>query len=103
MGELVRLEVEDGVGIIRLDRPPMNAINDQLTRDLGEAAEEAAARDDVGAVVIWGGEEIFAAGGDVKMMLPMSPGEGKPMIANLQEGFNPGEERPRVAIASVNG
>ncbi len=42
MGEFVRLEVEDGVGTIRLDRPPMNALDDALTRDLADVAGEAA-------------------------------------------------------------
>jgi enoyl-CoA hydratase len=103
MGDLVRLEVEDGVATIRLDRPPMNAINDELTRELSEAAGEASAREDVGAVVIWGGEKIFAAGADVKMMLPMTPREAKPMIATLQEVFNQVEEIPKVTIAAING
>jgi len=103
MGDLVRLDIEDGVATIRLDRPPMNAINDELTRELSEAAGEASAREDVGAVVIWGGEKIFAAGADVKMMLPMSPREAKPMIATLQEVFNQVEEIPKVTIAAING
>jgi len=103
MGELVRLEVEDGVATIRLDRPPMNAINDDVTRDLREAATEASLREDVGAVVLWGGEKVFAAGADVKMMLSMSPREAKPMIANLQDVFNLVEEIPKVTIAAVNG
>jgi enoyl-CoA hydratase/carnithine racemase len=103
MGELVRLEVEDGVATIRLDRPPMNAINEELTRDLHEAGAEAAIRDDVGAVVIWGGEKIFAAGADVKMMLPMSPQEVKPMITALQDTYNFIEEIPKVIIAAING
>ncbi|TMK84667.1 MAG: enoyl-CoA hydratase/isomerase family protein [Actinobacteria bacterium] len=103
MGEFVRLEVEDGVGTIRLDRPKMNAINEELTRELGEAAEEAARRDDVGAVVVWGGPEVFAAGADVKMMLPMGPLEVKPMITGLQEVFNLVEEIPKVTIAAING
>jgi enoyl-CoA hydratase/carnithine racemase len=103
MGEFVRLEVEDGVGTIRLDRPKMNAINDELTRDLAEAAREAAERDDVGAVVIWGGERIFAAGADVSMMIDMTPREAKPMIAALQDTFNQVEEIPKVTIAAING
>jgi enoyl-CoA hydratase len=103
MGELVRLDVEEGVATIRLDRPPMNAINDQLTLELREAATEVSLRDDVRAVVIWGGEKIFAAGADVKMMLPMSPLQVKPMIATLQEAFNLVEEIPKVTIAAING
>jgi enoyl-CoA hydratase/carnithine racemase len=103
MGELVRLEVEDGVATIRLERPPMNAIDQALTRDLQDAATEATLRDDVGAVVVWGGEKIFAAGADVKMMLTMTPREVKPMIAGLQEVFNLVEEIPKVTIAAING
>ena len=103
MGKLVRLEVEDGVGTIRLDRPPMNAINEELTRELGDAAEEAATREDVGAVVIWGVEKIFAAGADVKAMLPMSPLEVKPFVSRLQEVFHQVEEIPKVTIAAING
>jgi enoyl-CoA hydratase/carnithine racemase len=103
MGEVVRLEVAEGVGTIRLDRPPMNAIDDHLTSELASAAGEAAARDDVRAVVIWGGEKVFAAGADIRMMAEMSPLEVKPMIANLQDVFNLVEEIPKVTIAAING
>ena len=65
MGELVRLEVSDGVGTIRLDRPKMNAISAQLQTELAECALEASARDDVAAVVVYGGERVFAAGADI--------------------------------------
>ena len=103
MGELVRLEVENGVGTVRLDRPPMNAIDEALTADLHAAALEAGRRDDVGAVVLYGGEKVFAAGADVKMMAPMGPAEVRPMIQNLQEVFNAVEDIPKVVIAAVTG
>jgi cyclohexa-1,5-dienecarbonyl-CoA hydratase len=103
VGEFVRLEVEDGIGTIRLDRPPMNAINEDLTRDLQDAATEATRRDDVGAVVLYGGEKVFAAGADVKMMADMGPGEVRPMIMGLQEVFNTVEDIPKVTIAAVTG
>src|SRR5215831_433656 len=103
MGDVVRLEVEEGVGTIRLDRPPMNAIDTEVTRGLAAAAEEATNRTDVGAVVIWGGEKLFAAGADVKEMLPMTPREVTPMIANLQEVFHAVEEIPKVTIAAITG
>src|SRR5262249_23626282 len=78
-------------------------INEALAADLAAAATEAAAREDVGAVVLWGGESVFAAGADVKMMAPMSPKEVKPMISALQEGFNLVEELPKAVIAAING
>ena len=103
MGELVRLEVEDGVGTIRLDRPPMNAINQELTTDLAAVATEATTRDDVRAVVLYGGDRVFAAGADVMMMAPMTPAEIKAMITSLQEVFNLVEEIPKVTIAAITG
>jgi cyclohexa-1,5-dienecarbonyl-CoA hydratase len=103
VGELVRLEVEEDVGTIRLDRPPMNAIDEALTADLYAAVLEAGRRDDVGAVVLYGGEKVFAAGADVKMMAPMGPAEVRPMIQNLQEVFNAVEDIPKVVIAAVTG
>jgi enoyl-CoA hydratase/carnithine racemase len=103
MASLVHLEVDDGVATIRLDRPPLNAINEELTRDLLTAAAEAARRDDVGAVVITGGGSVFAAGADVKMMIDMTPADVKPMIAGLQDAFSFVEEIPKVTIASING
>ena len=50
MAEFVRLEVDDGVGTIRLDRPPMNALNAQVQEEIRAAATEATERDDVAVV-----------------------------------------------------
>ena len=66
--EFVTLQVEDGIGTIRLDRPKMNAINEQLHMEVRAAAMEAEKRDDVRAVVLYGGERVFAAGADIKAM-----------------------------------
>src|SRR5271157_2597875 len=68
MGEFVTLEVADGIGTIRLNRPPVNALNDQLTAELADAARAAAASDEVRAVIIYGGEKVFAGGADIKQM-----------------------------------
>ncbi len=103
MGELVTLRAEDGVATIRVDRPPMNAIDRRVSSELRESAAEAGERDDVGAVVLWGGEKVFAAGADVKMMAGLSPAQVKPVIASMQDAFNAVEEIPKVVIAAING
>ena len=72
MSEFVNLEVADGIGTIRLNRPPVNALNDQLTGELAEAARAAAGSDEVRAVIIYGGEKVFAAGADIKEMAEAS-------------------------------
>src|SRR3954469_18284158 len=55
---------DDGVAIVRLDRPKMNALSVALLRQLAAAAAELT-DDPPGAVVVWGGERIFAAGADI--------------------------------------
>src|SRR5919197_659750 len=72
MADYVRLEVADGVATIRLDRPPMNALNKQVQEEIRAAAHEAAERADVRAVVVYGGAKVFAAGADIKEMADMS-------------------------------
>src|SRR2546430_10369749 len=70
MGEFVRLEVDDGVGVIRIDRPPANAIDLQVGVELREEIREAEERSDVGALVLWGGPKLFSAGADINAMGP---------------------------------
>jgi enoyl-CoA hydratase/carnithine racemase len=70
--EFVSIDVTDGVAVLRLDRPKMNAISVQVQADLREAAAELTERDDVRSVVVWGGERVFAAGNDVKEMADLT-------------------------------
>jgi hypothetical protein len=61
MGELVLVERrDDGVAIVTLNNPKVNALSQALLVELRAAAEEMIA-DPPGAVVITGGERIFAA------------------------------------------
>lgn len=105
MSDVVRLEVDEasGVGTIRLDRPKMNAINDEVTEGLAACARDATFNDKVKAVVVWGGEKIFAAGADIKMMTERTPAEMMNRMAGLQSVFSMIEEIPKVTIAAVNG
>jgi len=66
MPELVRVEIEDRVATIRLDRPPMNAINSTIQEQLRAAADQVTQDENVRAVIVYGGEKVFAAGADVK-------------------------------------
>jgi enoyl-CoA hydratase len=103
MGELVALTVSDGVATIRIDRPPMNAIDLQVMEELHAAAREAGEREDAGAVVLWGGDRVFAAGADVKMLARLRPDEVRSMIRAMQEAYDAVEAIPKVVVAAVNG
>lgn len=101
--EFVRLEVADGVGTIRLDRPKMNAISLQVQDELTLAAAEATERKDVRAVVVWGGERVFAAGNDVKEMSTMSYTDMVDRVEALQGAVNAIARIPKPVVAAVNG
>ena len=103
METFVRLEVDDGVGIVRLDRPPANALSHDMGVQLGTAFSEAAARDDVGAVVVWGGERLFAAGADIKEMAGFGPEEIRPVVGALADAIDALEAMPKISIAAVTG
>jgi enoyl-CoA hydratase/carnithine racemase len=101
--EFVTLQVEDGVGTVRLDRPKMNAIDEQLHMEVRAAALEASERDDVRAVVLYGGERVFAAGADIKAMSQL---DGASMTAwgrELQDSFRTVARVPKPVIAAVTG
>jgi len=103
MGEFVRLEVEDGVGTIRLDRPKMNAISSQVRAELHEAADEATGRADVRAVVLYGGERVFAAGADIKEMESISYADMVAWGTQLQDTFKALARIPKPVVAAVTG
>ncbi|MEU6114734.1 enoyl-CoA hydratase-related protein [Streptomyces sp. NPDC047117] len=99
----VNFEVADGVGTIRLDRPPMNALDTATQDRLRELAAEATRRDDVRAVVIWGGEKVFAAGADIKEMQVMDHAAMVARSRALQDSFTAVARIPKPVVAAVTG
>lgn len=103
MAELVRLEIVGNVGIIRLDRPPVNAINSQMHGDLAAAARAAAENQDVRSVLIYGGEKAFAAGADIKEMAERTPSQIAIYGGQLTEAVDAVARIPKPVIAAVIG
>ncbi|WP_344613620.1 enoyl-CoA hydratase/isomerase family protein [Dactylosporangium salmoneum] len=100
---LVRLEVDGGIGTIRLDRPPMNALNVQVQEELRAAAHEATAREDVRAVIIYGGEKVFAAGADIKEMAGMGYAAMAARAVALSGAFDAVARIPKPVVAAITG
>ncbi|MFD2419484.1 enoyl-CoA hydratase/isomerase family protein [Amycolatopsis pigmentata] len=103
MGEFVRLEVDSGIGTIRLERPPVNAINAQVTAELAEAAKEASERSDVRAVILYGGEKTFCGGADVKEMASRSYVEMRRFGTGLQTTMAEVAAIPKPTVAAITG
>jgi enoyl-CoA hydratase/carnithine racemase len=103
VGEFVRFEVEGAVGTIRLDRPKMNALDAQMQEEIRACALEASARTDVRAVVLYGGERVFAAGADIKEMKDMSYVDMLTRAGALQDCFAAVARIPKPVIAAITG
>jgi enoyl-CoA hydratase len=103
MGEPVGLEIDDGVGVIRLDHPPANAIDLTTSLALQDAIREADAHAEVGALVLWGGPRIFAAGADITAMARWSSEEMRPSAEALGAACDLLETIDTVSIAAING
>jgi enoyl-CoA hydratase/carnithine racemase len=103
MADFVILEVDGAIGTIRLDRPPMNALNAQVQDEIKAAAEEATARKEVRAVVIYGGPKIFAAGADIKEMAVASYTDMVDRATILSATFTAVASIPKPVVAAING
>jgi len=103
MGEFVNLTVSEGVGTIRLDRPKMNALNVQVQEEIRAAAVEATVSDEVRAVVIYGGERVFAAGADIKEMADMSYADMAKRSGPLQSSLSAVAAIPKPTVAAITG
>ncbi len=105
MPNYVRLEKDaaPGVAAVLLERPPMNALNSQVTEEILEVAKQLENSEDVRAFVLWGGQKIFAAGADIKEFLDFSNEDAKRTSQRMNEAFARLADLPQISVAAVNG
>lgn len=99
-GALVRVERrDDGVAVVTLDNPKVNALSQELLNELGEVF--AALGDDLpGAVVVTGGDRLFAAGADVTQF---SAERAADIAATFHRVLDAVAAFPRPTIAAISG
>jgi enoyl-CoA hydratase/carnithine racemase len=103
VGEFVRVESADGIATIRLDRPKLNALNAQVQDEIAAAAARVSADRAVRAVILYGGERVFAAGADIKEMASMGYQAMAVRSAALQASFTAVADIPKPVVAAVTG
>ena len=103
MYEFLSLDVVDSVAVITLGRPPVNALSRAMQEEIRAAAQEVGARDDVEAVVITGGDRVFAAGADIKEMRAMPYAQMLTEAESLQSAFGAVAAIPQPTVAAVTG
>jgi enoyl-CoA hydratase/carnithine racemase len=103
MGELVRVEADQAVATIWLERPPMNALNAQVQEEIAAAAAQVSDDPAIRAVVIYGGPKVFAAGADIKEMSGASCSQIAVTTRRLQDAFTAVAKIPKPVVAAITG
>ena len=104
MAELVHFEIaDDGVGTLRIDRPPVNVLSAEVLAQLDAALDQVTGAGSARALVVSGGAKVFAAGGDIKEMMSLDPISAIGYISFFQRVLTRLEQVPVVTVAAVNG
>jgi len=96
-------KIPNGVAILRLDNPPVNALSHAVARDLDDAVAEVREDRTLRAVVLYGGEKGFAAGADIKEFLDVDPAVLSRQGLALERTIDRLANLSKVVIAAVTG
>src|SRR6184192_953994 len=100
----VRLEKQDSIGFVVLDRPPANSYDRAFMEELGAAADEAARDEAVKAIVVRSANErFFSAGADVSVFAKSDMDTQNAFVVCANESIGKFESTPKVVIAAING
>lgn len=100
----VTLSVENHIGLIRLNRPPVNSYDFQFNQELGAAIDEARMSDEVRVIVVASElPRFFSAGADVNVFKNHSLTYQRGFVAHANETFSKLERTHKLCIAAING
>ena len=100
----VTLETKGSIGVLTMNRPEaLNALNEQVLRDLDAALDQAEAQEDLLVLILTGAGRSFVAGADIAQMKDLSPMEAKKFGLYGNGVFLKLENFPKPVIAAVNG
>src|SRR5690348_15494106 len=96
-------DVQPGVATLLLSRPPTNALTRQVYREIVSAAADLGGQDDIWAVVLFGGHEIFSAGDDIPELRMLSSDEAGVAAHICREAVDALAAIPKPTVAAITG
>ena len=101
MTDLVQFTKDNGIAVITINNPPVNALSPGVPEGISEALDQIAQDDSVKAVVLIGGGRTFVAGADIKEFGKMT--SGKPRGAGLLPLLLKIEDSSKPVIVAIHG
>jgi enoyl-CoA hydratase len=98
----VNIEEQGELALVRIDRPPANALDLELLEEGRQALEELAAAEPA-AVVLTGRDGFFSAGVDLKLAPTLDATGQRAMVEGINRLFAGWYSFPRPVVAAVNG
>lgn len=107
-GEFVSVVASDGsqdpgLAMLLISRPPTNAMTRQVYREIAAAAAELGERDDVAAVILFGGHEIFSAGDDMPELRTLNASEADVAEQVRRAAVDAVAAIPKPTVAAITG
>lgn len=104
MSDFIIYEKQENIGIIKLNRPPVNTYNHDVVKALGEAIDEIRFDDGVNVAILTSNVKgLFSAGADINMLKTADPDFKAMFCLNCQETLTKMESTPKLFIAALNG
>jgi 3-hydroxyacyl-CoA dehydrogenase len=94
--QVVRFEVEDGIGVITVDNPPVNALGPGVREGITDAVDHGVADPNVKAMVLIGAGRSFIAGADIRQF-------GKPRPMPARRSTDALDESTKPVVAAIHG
>jgi len=102
--ETIAVEIADRVATITVNRPDkLNALNDRVIAELGEAIDQVVGDSAVGGIILTGAGRAFVAGADIAELEKHGAVSAKRLAQTGQDVFRRFETSPKPVIAAVNG
>nr|WP_321182530.1 enoyl-CoA hydratase [Mycobacterium kansasii] len=103
MREFVGVIVNEGLATLGVSRPPTNAMTRQVYREIIGAADDVGRREDVAAVIVFGGHEIFSAGDDMPELRTLTAAEADTAARVRREAIDAVAAIPKPTVAAITG
>jgi len=102
--EIIKVAVADGIAVVTMDNPPVNAQNAQFNTEMATVMDVLSDRRDVRVVVLTGAGKVFSAGADLKSRPDRNqPGARWQHNRRARESYHAIRECAKPVIAAING